>query len=441
MEASEASTLLVRHLGWDYESVPDDVRELADNIVARLECLALAVDLAGAYIGERDDQKAALQRYLVDYDRHRDDLLRRGSFYGLSSYEKTLWTVWDTTLEAIERRFPEVHATLLLAFLSCFNRGCIQDELFRLASHGLPAAAEMMCTPESEFPTWMKACLVLDTDTWDDFHYRASLDPLIRYRLLQRVEGKWPGVAMHGLVQWRAGNYHTDQPRDRWYLVFIAAICSQMLRESDRPQFRRNIIAHIPVISDFSLRCSRVINDDENDQRAEEVRIACGWSVIALIYHDEGRWREAEELELQVMETMKRVLGEEHPDTLISMGNLAATYRNQGRWKEAEELEMQVMKMRKRILGEEHPHTLISIGNLASIYQNQGQWKKAEKLQMQVMKIRKRVLGEEHPHTLIIISNLASTYKNQKRWKEAEELKMQVIKIRKRVLGEEHPTR
>jgi hypothetical protein len=38
------------------------------------------------------------------------------------------------------------------------------------------------------------------------------------------------------------------------------------------------------------------------------------------------------------METMKRVLGAEHPDTLISMGSLASTYRNQGRWKEAQEL-------------------------------------------------------------------------------------------------------
>jgi len=33
----------------------------------------------------------------------------------------------------------------------------------------------------------------------------------------------------------------------------------------------------------------------------------------------------------------------------------------QGRWKEAEELFVQVIKMRKRVLGEEHPDTLTSI--------------------------------------------------------------------------------
>ena len=47
-------------------------------------------------------------------------------------------------------------------------------------------------------------------------------------------------------------------------------------------------------------------------------------------YRIQGRWKEAEELEAQVMETFKRVLGAEHPDTLTSMANLAWTYGNQG---------------------------------------------------------------------------------------------------------------
>ena len=66
-----------------------------------------------------------------------------------------------------------------------------------------------------------------------------------------------------------------------------------------------------------------------------------------------------------VMETTKRVLGEEHPDSLMSMNNLASTYSNQGRWKEAEALEVLVMETRKRVLGEEHPHSLTSMNNLA----------------------------------------------------------------------------
>jgi hypothetical protein len=78
------------------------------------------------------------------------------------------------------------------------------------------------------------------------------------------------------------------------------------------------------------------------------------------------------------MEARTRVLGAEHPHTLTSIGNLAATYENQGRWKEAEELEVQVMETRKRDLGAEHPDTLMSISNLAATYRIQGRWKEAE---------------------------------------------------------------
>src|SRR5436309_15314421 len=101
-------------------------------------------------------------------------------------------------------------------------------------------------------------------------------------------------------------------------------------------------------------------------------------------------------MDVQVMEMRKRVLGAEHPDTLTSMGNLASTYRNQGRWKEAEELELQVMETRMRVVGAEHPDTLASMYNLAATYGNQGRWKEAEELEVQVMETKMgRASGRE----------------------------------------------
>jgi tetratricopeptide (TPR) repeat protein len=139
-----------------------------------------------------------------------------------------------------------------------------------------------------------------------------------------------------------------------------------------------------------------------------------------------------------MMETSLRLLGEEHPDTLTTISNLASTYSNQGQWKKAEELQVQVMESRKRLLGDEHPYTLTSISNLASAYSNQGQWKKAEGMEVQVMETRKRLLGADHPDTLQNMSNLASIFGSQRQWKEAEELEVQVMETRKRLLGAEH---
>jgi tetratricopeptide (TPR) repeat protein len=171
---------------------------------------------------------------------------------------------------------------------------------------------------------------------------------------------------------------------------------------------------------------------------SNEERLDLAWKCAGSLFND-GRYKEAEELQVQVMQATKRVLGDEHPDTLLSMGNLASTYRNQGRWKEAEELQVQVMQATKRVLGDEHPDTLTSMGNLASTYSDQERWKEAEELEVQVMQATKRVLGDEHPDTLITMGNLASTYRDQGRWKEAEELQVQVMQMRKRVLGDEHP--
>jgi len=100
------------------------------------------------------------------------------------------------------------------------------------------------------------------------------------------------------------------------------------------------------------------------------------------------------------METRKRVLGEEHPDTLTSMANLASTFWNQGRWKEAEELEVQVMETRKKKLGADHPDTLTSMNNLAFTWKGQGRDAVAIKLMQECVQLSRKVLGAEHPQTL-----------------------------------------
>ncbi|KAE8132449.1 violaceus kinesin [Aspergillus pseudotamarii] len=160
---------------------------------------------------------------------------------------------------------------------------------------------------------------------------------------------------------------------------------------------------------------------------------------IGRCLYSDGRWKEAEELQLQVIELRKQVLGPEHPSTLTSMGNMAAIYWGQGRWKKAEELEIQVIELRKQVLGSEHPDTLTSIGNLASIYWGQGQWKEAEELEVQVMELRKQVLGPEHPDTLTSMNNLAYTWKQLGKVQDALVLMEKCVGLSCNLLGPHHP--
>jgi len=290
------------------------------------------------------------------------------------------------------------------------------------------------------------------------------------------LEGSEGIVRIHDLVQLLLrSKLIAAAEREQWLEMVICIVCKAFDEIGDRRSPRNWIrcgqfISHIEFMKDFAeqygLRNATLLNASTwaaiyfeecglyqkaasmHAQTWDQKKAVLGeehpdtltsMANLASTYRKQGRWKEAEELGVGVIETMKRVLGEEHPDTLTSMANLALTYLNQGRWKESEELQARMMKTTKRVLGEEHPDTLTSMANLASTYLNQGRWKEAEELGVGVMKTRKRVLGEKHSDTLTSMVNLASTYLNQGRWKEAEELGVGVIETRKRVLGEEHP--
>ena len=100
------------------------------------------------------------------------------------------------------------------------------------------------------------------------------------------------------------------------------------------------------------------------------------------------------------------MLGEEHPDTLSSMAHLASTFGNQERWKEAEGLDVQVLEARKRVLGEEHPDTLSSMHNLAFTWKFQGFNDKALGFMTECSERRKRKIGLDHPDAVASLEAL-----------------------------------
>jgi len=85
------------------------------------------------------------------------------------------------------------------------------------------------------------------------------------------------------------------------------------------------------------------------------------------------------------MTICKTKLGEDHPDTLRNMGNLACTHRSQGRWSEAGDDNFQ---------GKYHSATLNIMGNPAITYLCSGRFPEAELLQIQMLIRQKTWLRE-----------------------------------------------
>lgn len=80
----------------------------------------------------------------------------------------------------------------------------------------------------------------------------------------------------------------------------------------------------------------------------------------------------AQNLLRQALEIQRRVLGLEHPQTIITMTNLAEALKMAGHYDQAEKMLKPALDMQRRVLGSDHPSTALSTYNLGCIEAHQG---------------------------------------------------------------------
>ena len=135
----------------------------------------------------------------------------------------------------------------------------------------------------------------------------------------------------------------------------------------------------------------------------------------------------------------RRILGETHPETLKSIVNVGSLLLGQGKLEEAEPYFREALEKTRQLLGEDNPATLEAVNNLGYLLRSQQKFDEAYIYLDQALAKSKRVLGEDHPDTLNSISNMALLLRSQGKLGEAESYLRDVLTKRRRVLGEEHP--
>lgn len=63
------------------------------------------------------------------------------------------------------------------------------------------------------------------------------------------------------------------------------------------------------------------------------------------------------------------------------------------------------LAIREKTLGPEHPDTALTLNNLAMLYSNQGKYEEAVPLYQRALAISEKALGPEHPNTIVIRKN------------------------------------
>jgi tetratricopeptide (TPR) repeat protein len=88
--------------------------------------------------------------------------------------------------------------------------------------------------------------------------------------------------------------------------------------------------------------------------------------------YSSGKYEQAIPIAKKLLEATQRERGPTHPDTALSLNNLAELYRATGAYAKAEPLCQHALAIREKALGPTHPDTAQSLNNLAALYDDMG---------------------------------------------------------------------
>ncbi|HUG90949.1 MAG TPA: serine/threonine-protein kinase [Planctomycetaceae bacterium] len=165
------------------------------------------------------------------------------------------------------------------------------------------------------------------------------------------------------------------------------------------------------------------------------------WNALAISLLSQGRYAESRQQQQQVFNILAERYGPQHLDTLVAMGNLAITYLRLDELTEARRLLEGALVNLRQTVGARHPQTIRTLVNLGVTLHMLGLYEKAHVLLQEAAESRDpRTLANTHPLTLSILTNLALNLNKLGRPHEAEQQARRVYAVQRQVLGDEHPS-
>ena len=161
---------------------------------------------------------------------------------------------------------------------------------------------------------------------------------------------------------------------------------------------------------------------------------ATAHETIGMTLRGVGRYAEAEPHLQAALETRRRVLGEEHPDTLRSSLALGDLLFEVGRPTDGEPLVRSACPRLQRIYGDDHPKTLSCAAILAAVLADCGRFDESESLFERTLEAQRRVLGSEHRDTLATMWKWSVSCLLQSKTPEGPALARELYEISQRAL-------
>lgn len=374
MGASHAFELLDKKLGSIGEKNERDLKELAGT----LEYMPLAIVQAASYI-LRFSPRYSVRRYIEDVqqsDRKKLSLLRHagGELRRDSQAKNAIITTWQTSFEHIQE--TRQSAAELLSLMSFCDPQGIPEGLVRYRMEDADDEVD-----ENGNGNRSQSDKESDPDLRDDEEFEIDVRTLRDFSFVSTTSN--PSVfQMSRLVQLATRKWlHSNKQLEKWKRRYIKilykalsdgnygtwATCRAFLPDMKsvvtlRPM-RDNLIkasailphdaAHFALftgsIAEVVELSETAMKGTKRNYRLDPEATLKRLSLVGLACHASGPLDQAEKTQTQLAEMAKRLLGEEHPDTLTRTGHLAMIYSNEEQYEEGKHKLVQVLDLRKRV--------------------------------------------------------------------------------------------
>ncbi|MGW1671024.1 FxSxx-COOH system tetratricopeptide repeat protein [Streptomyces sp. NPDC002324] len=394
---SDEATDLLCTIAFQGATVDSEQREAAKRLAHDLGYLPLALEQAGAYA----------HRTGIDLDTYRAHLaLVLDENRDAPTPEQTIARIWDHTLNAITDRDP-LAVTLLQAMAWLAPDNIFRTLLEPLAPHTIALSNALG-----------------ELHAYNMIGFTTDRQSVTVHRLVQTVlRTRTPAQPHNDDTKPTAPGRAEAEQAVRNALPST----NQDLHPDDTAAWER-LLPHILALAETT--------PPDNAPSADTADTY--YQGAQYLYH-QGHDAHTITLRTQTLAQYTDVLGDTHPYTLASRGNLAYAYQAAGDLGRAILLMETTLAQRVKILGDTHPDTLVSRSNLAYAYQEAGDLGRAIPLMETTHAQRVKILGDTHPKTLISRSNLAGAYQAAGDLGRAIPLMETTHAQRVKILGDTHP--
>jgi tetratricopeptide (TPR) repeat protein len=350
---------------------------------------------------------------------------------------------WPRSVEAAERSLEE---------LICCSLVILADDSATFSVHSLVQASTRRSLEAAEQVRYAGAAL-----RWVSSAYPASPDD-VRFLPLSEILGPHALVLTAEAVRLgipdptaslmnRMGLYYVA--RAEWSkaetLFRRALATSEVALGGDRPEVAlglnnlAQLLQTTNRLQDAEPLMRRALEIDEKNYGGEHPRVARDLNNLASLLQATNRLAEAEPLMRRALEIDEKSYGPEHPDVAIRLNNLSQLLKATNRLAEAEPLMRRALEIDEKSYGSDHPKVAIRLNNLASLLQDTNRLAEAEPLIRRALEIDEKSYGPDHPNVAIDLNNLAGLLQATNRLAEAEPLMRRALGIDEKSYGSEHP--